>query len=143
MDYCQGPSMTVMSAPELNRFLDEAFGPEHPQVDKVEDGRVVVRVPASLVHLRPGGTVSGPTLMALADTAAYCQVLAHVGPVALAVTSSLNMTFLRKPRPVDQVAEASFLKLGKKLAVVDVRIWSEGQPDLVAQAVVTYALPSG
>jgi uncharacterized protein (TIGR00369 family) len=133
--------MTEMSALELNRFLDEAFGPDHPQVDKVDDARVLVRVPASRVHLRPGGTVSGPTLMALADTAAYCQVLAHLGPVALAVTSSLNMTFLRKPRAVDQVAEASFLKLGKKLAVIDVRIWSEGEADLVAHAVVTYAIP--
>jgi acyl-coenzyme A thioesterase PaaI-like protein len=80
--------------------------------------------------------------MALADAAAYCQVLAHLGPVALAVTSSLNITFLRKPEPVDQIAEASFLKLGRKLAVVDVRVRSEGRPELVAQAVVTYAIPS-
>jgi uncharacterized protein (TIGR00369 family) len=133
--------MTTMTAADLNRFLDEAFGLEHPRVDEVDEDHVVVRVLASQVHLRPGGTVSGPTLMGLADTAAYCQVLAHLGPVALAVTSSLNISFLRKPRPVDQVAEATFLKLGKKLAVVDVRMWSEGQADLVAQAVVTYTIP--
>jgi acyl-coenzyme A thioesterase PaaI-like protein len=69
-------------------------------------------------------------------------VLAHIGPVALAVTSSLNISFLRKPQPTGVEAEATFLKLGRKLAVVDVRLRSDGAPDLIAQAVVTYAIPS-
>jgi len=132
-----------MTADDLNRFLDGAFvGDRSWTVEDVNDLRLIARARADAVTLRPGGTVSGPTLMALADGAAYCQILAHIGPVALAVTSSLNITFLRKPERADLVAEATFLKLGRKLAVVDVRIRSEGSPDLVAQAVVTYAIPS-
>ena len=134
------PRMTVS---DLNLFLDGAFGADRIcVVEDVDDERLVARVRADRLVLRPGGTVSGPTLMALADAAAYSQVLAHLGPVALAVTSSLNITFLRKPEPVDQIAEATFLKLGRKLAVVDVRMRSEGRRELVAQAVVTYAIPS-
>ncbi len=111
-------------------------------VTEVDDDRLIAYIPGHGVQTRPGGTVSGPTMMALADGAAYCQVLAHIGPVALAVTSSLNMTFLRKPQPTGLEARARFLKLGRKLAVVEVEIRSEGADDLVAQAVVTYAIPS-
>ena len=136
--------MLQMTVEELNRFLSTAFDTERGYfVDSLDEACLVARVPAGSVQIRPGGTVSGPTLMALADGAAYCQVLAHIGPVALAVTSSLNITFLRKPQPVGVVAEARFLKLGRKLAVVEVRLFSEDSPDLVAQAVVTYAIPSG
>ena len=135
--------MLRMTADDLNRFLDGAFvGDRSWTVEDVNDLRLIARARADAVTLRPGATVSGPTLMALADGAAYCQILAHIGPVALAVTSSLNISFLRKPERADVVAEATFLKLGRKLAVVDVRIRSEGSPDLVAQAVVTYAIPS-
>jgi uncharacterized protein (TIGR00369 family) len=135
--------MLRMNIHDLNRFLDDAFGASRSYVlDEVDAVRVIARIRADGVTLRPGGTISGPTLMALADSAAYCQVLAHIGPVALAVTSSLNMTFLRKPEPADVIGEATFLKLGRTLAVVDVRIRSEGSADLVAQAVVTYAIPS-
>jgi uncharacterized protein (TIGR00369 family) len=136
--------MLQMTVDELNHFLSTAFSTERGYfVDTLDEECLVARVPGESVQIRPGGTVSGPTLMALADGAAYCQVLAHIGPVALAVTSSLNITFLRKPQPVGVEAEARFLKLGRKLAVVDVRLRSEGSPDLVAQAVVTYAIPSG
>ena len=132
-----------MTIAELNEFLSNAFNTERSYfVDSLDDECLVAKVPAEAVQTRPGGTVSGPTLMALADGAAYCQVLAHIGPVALAVTSSLNITFLRKPEPVGVEAEARFLKLGRKLAVVEVQLRSEGSPDLVAQAVVTYAIPS-
>jgi uncharacterized protein (TIGR00369 family) len=133
-----------MDAPALNRFLAEAFEGERGYfVVEVDEGRLLARVPSESIGLRPGGTVSGPTLMGLADGAAYCLILAHIGPVALAVTSSLNISFLRKPQPAGVEAEATFLKLGRKLAVVEVRMRSEGSPDLVAQAVVTYAIPSG
>ena len=132
-----------MDAAELNQFLVDAFeGQRGYYVEQVDEHRLVARVPVESIGLRPGGTVSGPTLMGLADGAAYCQILAHIGPVALAVTSSLNITFLRKPQPAGVVAEATFLKLGRKLAVVDVRLYSDGSPDLVAQAVVTYAIPT-
>ena len=135
--------MPRMTSHGLNRFLDDAFGADRSYiVEDVDDLRLIARVPADAVRLRPGGTVSGPTLMALADGAAYCLILAHIGPVALAVTSSLNISFLRKPERGDMIGEATFLKLGRKLAVVDVRIHSEASADLVAQAVVTYAIPS-
>ena len=135
--------MPRMSAHDLNLFLDNAFGGGRPFViEDVDDVRLIARAHADGVTLRPGATISGPTLMALADVAAYGQILAHIGPVALAVTSSLNIVFLRKAGRSDMVAEASFLKLGRKLAVVDVRIRSDGAADLVAQAVVTYAIPS-
>ena len=133
----------LMDAAELNQFLSEAFGTDRSYfVAEAEPGRLLARVPAESIELRPGGTVSGPTLMGLADGAAYALVLAHIGPVALAVTSSLNISFLRKPQPTGVEAEATFLKLGRKLAVVDVRLRSQGSPDLVAQAVVTYAIPT-
>jgi|SRR5580698_8233212 uncharacterized protein (TIGR00369 family) len=135
--------MLQMNAHDLNRFLDDAFGASRSYVvDDVNDQRLNARVRADAVTLRPGGTISGPTLMALADGAAYCLILAHIGPVALAVTSSLNISFLRKPERGDVVGEATFLKLGRKLAVVDVRIRSKASVELVAQAVVTYAIPS-
>jgi uncharacterized protein (TIGR00369 family) len=134
----------VMTADELNDFFLAAFeGSERGyHVEHVEPGRLLARLPLANVLLRPGGTVSGPTQMGLADGAAYALILAHIGPVALAVTSSLNIAFLRKPQPADLVADATFLKLGRKLAVVDVRLRSEGSDDPIAQATVTYAIPS-
>jgi uncharacterized protein (TIGR00369 family) len=92
--------------------------------------------------LRPGGTLSGPSLMALADTAMWAALLAMIGPVALSVTVNLNIDFLRKPGPVDAIAETRILKLGKRLAVGDVLISSDGDPEPVAHASVTYAIPS-
>ena len=91
--------------------------------------------------LRPGGTLSGPTLMTLADTAMYYLVLAHVGPVSLAVTSNLTIHFLRRPAPRDLLAEARMLRLGGRSAVGDVVIRSDGDPAPVAHATVAYALP--
>jgi uncharacterized protein (TIGR00369 family) len=134
--------MLQMQAHELNAFLDEISGGRRSYtVDTVDEQRLVARVPVTTRMLRPGGTVSGPTLMGLADGAAYCQILAHIGPVAMVVTSGLNIAFLRKPGPVDVLAEARFLRLGRRLAVVDVRLRSDGDEALVAQATVTYAIP--
>ena len=90
---------------------------------------------------RPGGVISGPTLMSLADTAAYALVLAHIGDQLMAVTSQLNMSFLRGAQPGDMHAEAEMLRLGRRLAVCDVRIWTETPDRLAAQANVTYAIP--
>jgi uncharacterized protein (TIGR00369 family) len=91
--------------------------------------------------LRPGGVISGPTLMSLADSAAYALVLAHIGDQLMAVTSQLNMSFLRGAQPGDMHAEAELLRLGRRLAVCDVRIWTESPDRLAAQANVTYAIP--
>ena len=92
-------------------------------------------------QLRPGGTLSGPTMMALADTAVYALVLSAIGKTPLAVTTNLSINFLRKPQPADLIAEARLLKLGKALAVGEVSIRSEGSDDVVAHAVVTYSIP--
>ena len=81
-----------------------------------------MRLAPSERHLRPGGTVSGPTMFALADVTAYCAVLAHIGPVALAVTTNLNINFLRKPEPGPLSCTCRLLKLGKRLAVIEASI---------------------
>jgi uncharacterized protein (TIGR00369 family) len=91
--------------------------------------------------LRPGGTISGPTLMLLADVAMYVAVLASIGWVPLAVTTNLNINFLRKPGPGGLVAECDLLKLGKRLAVGQVTIWADGDEEPVAHATSTYSIP--
>lgn len=92
-------------------------------------------------HLRPGGTISGPAMFALADLAIYVAVLAHLGPVALAVTTSITINFLRKPKLRDLVAQCRLLKVGKRLAVAAVTITSDGSSAVVAHAVGTYSIP--
>jgi uncharacterized protein (TIGR00369 family) len=92
-------------------------------------------------HLRPGGTISGPTLFALADVALYVAILAQLGRVKLAVTTNLNINFLRKPGPVDLIGEARLMKLGKRLAVGEVAMFSLDAPDIVAHATGTYSIP--
>ena len=135
-----------MTVDELNEFLRGAF-PGNPRVYKVEHSDLTglrMRLPYSDLQLRPGGTLSGPTMMGLADGAAWLVTLARIGPVALAVTSSMNIAFLRKPGPVDLLAHATLLRLGRRQSVSEVRLWSDGEvPDEpVAHAVVTYAIPS-
>jgi uncharacterized protein (TIGR00369 family) len=132
----------MMTADQINAFLRESFGGNILTVAEQADGRhATVRVPYHPGQLRPGGTLSGPTMMALADTAAYVLVLSAVGFQPLSVTTNLSINFLRKPAPKDLVAEARMLKLGKSLAICDVEIRSEGETDIVAHAVVTYSIP--
>jgi uncharacterized protein (TIGR00369 family) len=90
---------------------------------------------------RPGGTLSGPTLMMLADVATYVALLASIGWVPLAVTTNLNINFLRKPARAALIAECRLIKLGKRLAVGDIAMRSEGTEDLVAHATSTYSIP--
>lgn len=133
-----------MSAEELETFLHSHFAGKERRVfhvEKAEDMFAQVRLPFHEKMLRPGGTVSGPVMMALADTAMYVALLAMIGPVALAVTTSLNINFLRKPAPADVIARCRLLKLGKRLAVGEVTIYSEGADDPVAHATVTYSIP--
>jgi uncharacterized protein (TIGR00369 family) len=132
-----------MSTDDLQQFLLGAF-PDAPSTMVVEDSAdwgVRLRLPVTRVHGRPGGTVSGPALMGLADGAAWLAILAQIGPVALAVTTSLHIDFLRKPPLVDMVAEGRVLKLGKTLGVVDVALRADGRDELVAKAQVTYSIP--
>lgn len=136
----------IMDRDALNRFLETDFPQIHTDgkvfdVTEVGPGTVVMRLDPNERHLRPGGTVSGPTLFALADVAAYCVVLAHIGPVALAVTTNLNINFLRKPEPGPLSCTCRLLKLGKRLAVIEASIFGEDAADLVAHATATYSIP--
>ena len=136
----------VMTIPELEGFLaaefPQAFFPGSGlSIEALWDGGCRVRQAFREVSLRPGGTISGPTMMALADIAMYVALLAAIGPVPLAVTTSLNINFLRKPARGDLVAEAKLMKLGKRLAVGEVGLWSAGNDDLVAHATSTYSIP--
>ncbi|MFV2001343.1 MAG: PaaI family thioesterase [Paracoccaceae bacterium] len=134
-----------MSREELQSFLVTEF----PQADgkfivqNVAPNHVTVLMPVSDKHLRPGGTVSGATIFALADVSFYLAVLAMIGPRALAVTTNCSIDFLRKPAAgVDLVAQVRLLKLGRVLAVGDVLIHSQGLADPVARAALTYSIPA-
>ncbi len=139
------PPVPKLDAAAVNALLRRAFPDAQPvgfpTVTVVAPGRVSVCTPYRDGLLRPGGVISGPTLMSLADTAAYALVLAHVGDQLMAVTSQLNISFLRGAVPGDLHAEAELLRLGRRMAVCDVRLWTESPDRLAAQANVTYALP--
>jgi uncharacterized protein (TIGR00369 family) len=138
----------MMTVEELERF----FLAEFPQVFHAESGLAIeavwergcrVRQAFRQRSVRPGGTISGPTMMALADFAMYVAVLAAIGPVPLAVTINLNINFLRKAAPRDLLAEARLLKLGKRLATGEVTICSQGETEPVAHVTSTYSIPPG
>jgi uncharacterized protein (TIGR00369 family) len=135
--------MPVMTAEDLHRFVEEEFphAPADITVDSVDGTTIRVRQKTSDRHLRPGGTISGPTLMAMVDFGFYLLLLSRLGPVAMAVTTNLNINFMRKPDPGHLVGEGRLLKLGKALAVGDFTIWNEGETDPVAHATITYSIP--
>lgn len=137
----------VLSKDELERLLST----ELPTMVNPHSGVRILEVHYGFcrVHqafkpssLRPGGTISGPTMMALADFAMYVGVLASIGPVPLAVTINLNINFLRKPTARDLIAECRLLKLGKRLAVGEVTIHSDGIGEPVAHVTSTYSIPA-
>lgn len=112
------------------------------QVEEVTADGCTIRLIVSKNHLRPGGTISGPTMFALADVGMYLAILSRIGPVGLAVTTNCSIDFMRKPAAgLDLICEARLLKLGRVLAVGDVLIRSEGQPEVVARAGLTYSIP--
>jgi uncharacterized protein (TIGR00369 family) len=135
--------MPGMTREELRRFLETEFpqAPAGVTVDSVDDTTIRIRQKTLDQHLRPGGTVSGPTLMAMVDFGFYLLLLSRLGPVALAVRTNLNINFMRKPDPGHLVGEGRLLKLGRTLAVGDFTIWNEGEKDPVAHATVTYSIP--
>ncbi len=112
------------------------------RVDALEPGLARITLPGSDEWTRAGGTITGPAMMALADTAIYAAVLTRIGREPMAVTSDLSVRFLRRPAPEDLHAEGRVLHLGRRTAVCDVRMWSEGDERLVAHATGTYALPA-
>jgi uncharacterized protein (TIGR00369 family) len=142
------PFMTnaKMTIAELEAFLHkefpQAFGNGEIQIESADGATCLLRQPYSERMLRPGGTVSGPTLMALADLAMYVVLLSAIGPIGLAVTTSLNINFLRKGQPgQDVVAAAKLMKLGKRLAVGEVILLSGTSPDPIAHVTSTYSIP--
>jgi len=134
----------AMDKSALAEFLDAEF----PQVaheftvEHVEEMAIRVRLNVGEQHLRPGGTVSGPSMFALADVSIYLATLAMIGPKALSVTTNIAMDFMRKPAAAtDLICEARLLKLGRSLAVGDCLLYSEGGSEPVARASMTYAIP--
>ena len=140
------PEPTKMTRDEVEMFLDEVF-PQRNQgraasvVEEVGPLCARVRLVYDERDLRPGGTISGPAMMGLADLALYVAILANIGPVALTVTTNLSFNFLRKPGQRDLIAECRLLKLGKRLAVGEVALRSDGAPEVVCHATGTYSIP--
>jgi uncharacterized protein (TIGR00369 family) len=136
--------VSVVSVAEFDRIvraglpLVAVFGIETLELGP---GTARLRLPGGRDHVRPGGTVAGPALFALADVALYAAVLSRIGPVELAVTTSMTINFLRKPAPRPVIAEARLLKLGRRLAYGEVLLLSDGEADPVAHATGTYSIP--
>ena len=133
-----------MNAATFQRLIDEALpfaGDMEMEVVHLSPGNITLRMPCRDNALRPGGTISGPAMMGLADTAMYGLVLSRLPDAAGAVTTSLTINFLQKPAAVDLLAEGQVLKLGRRLAVMEVSLYSVGRPDPVAHVTGTYALP--
>lgn len=133
-----------MDLAEIRAFIAQEFPHTEVVVEAVGDKACRVRQPVNNSHLRPGGTVSGPTQMFVADIAIYIAILHELGPVALAVTTNLSINFLNKPAAnADIVGECKLLKLGKRLVIGEVYIYSVGLAEPVAHAVGTYSIPPG
>jgi len=137
----------ALNAEEIGELLHEVF----PQafypgcgltLERVDYASIRVRRHFHEDYLRPGGTISGPTMMELADFAMYVAIFSAIGRQPLAVTTNLNINFLRKPAPADLVAEAKLMKIGKRLAVGEVTITSDGSDEAVAHVTSTYSIPS-
>ncbi len=140
-------AIAKMSVAELDVFLHrefpQAFAAGNITIERADGESCLIRERFHDRMLRPGGTVSGPTLMALADVAMYVVLLSAIGPVGLAVTTNLNINFLRKGAPgQDVLAAAKLLKLGKRLAVGEVSLMSGPSPDPIAHVTATYSIPN-
>lgn len=133
---------------EVTRLIDEHFPVVHEgggrlTIEATGNRTARVRMAQDPRMVRPGGTVSGPMMFKLADFAVYVAILAECGSPALqAVTTSMTMNFLSRPEPADLIADVAILKIGRRLAVAEVRLHSEGRSDMVAHATATYAMPS-
>lgn len=134
---------SVVTAAEVNAFYDSVFKGAGPQerVQEVRENYARIRQPVDQGHLRPGGYINGPTQMAVADSAAYIAVFTRIGITPMALTSNLNINFLRPCIGDAVIAEAHLLKLGRTLAVISVDIRAEGSDKLSSHAVVNYSIP--
>ncbi|MEO0862604.1 MAG: PaaI family thioesterase [Pseudomonadota bacterium] len=134
----------AMDAEALERFLSAEFlqVAEEFSLEEVTADHLIVRLNVSDKHLRPGGTISGPSLFALADVGVYLAILSRIGPVELAVTTNCSIDFMRKPAAgVDVLCHTRLLKLGRVLAVGDCLLFSDGVEAPVARATLTYSIP--
>jgi uncharacterized protein (TIGR00369 family) len=146
MNGSEMPGKPALTLGELESFLRTEFpqafnGTSGLSVEDIWYGGARLRQVCRKAFIRPGGTISGPTMMALADVAMYIAVLTAIGPVPLAVTTSLTINFLRRPAAADLVAEVELMKLGKRLAVGQIAIRTAGEAELVAHATSTYSIP--
>jgi len=140
------PQPVAFTLDEIRAYLAEVF----PQIELGRAFEIEAIGPSSArvrlifhpSHLRPGGTISGPSMFALADVSLYVAILAQIGPVGLAVTTNMNINFLRKPMPRDLIGETRLIKLGKRLAVGEVAIYSARDTEMVAHATGTYSIPA-
>lgn len=134
-----------ISVDQVNKFLEKAFegrdGITRPLITVMEDGRAVVRIDINKNHIRPGGYISGPTQMGLADQAAYAAIFTKLGIVPMAVTSNLNINFLRPCKGEYAEADARIIKIGRTLAVMEVNITGSSSKKVSSQSVVTYSIP--
>lgn len=137
--------MSRLSAAQVQSFIRSGLPMAEEldfRVDALHERSALTRMPFHGRMLRPGGTISGPTIMALADAAMYAVILGHLEGVEMAVTSNLNINFLSKPRPEDLLAEARILKIGRRQVVCEVSVSSQSKRDeLVAHVTGTYVLP--
>ncbi len=134
----------ALSKQDLTEYLEEVFPQVHSDfvVEELTETSITMRLRVEDRHLRPGGTVSGPSMFGLADVSVYAMVLARKGRQSLAVTTNSSLDFLRKPKGgADLIAECKLLKLGRTLAVGDVLMYSEGSDKPVARASMTYSIP--
>jgi uncharacterized protein (TIGR00369 family) len=136
-----------LNAEQLNDFLWRAFPgkgdrEQRSRIVEVSPGFLRTKLPYNPAFLRPGGVISGPTMMSMADTSAYALILAHIGEVEMAVTTSLTIHFLRPCKQGDLVADATLLRLGRRIATCDIRLWTEAPDKIAAQATVAYAIPT-
>ncbi len=133
---------TLTTKDKIAEFMKTDFPQAKCTIDSVGDRTAVVRQTIGFDELRPGGTVSGPVLMTVADCALYVAILGEIGIIPLAVTTSLSVNFMRKPSSEkDIIGKCSLLKVGKTLIVGEVSLYSEGDPEAVAHVVGTYAIP--
>lgn len=134
----------VLSVEEMSHYLEQVFPQVKDDFDilSMDGTHTVVRLKLAERHLRPGGTVSGPSMFALADVSAYIATMARIGKEALTVTTNCSLDFMRKPEAGrDMIAHTELLKLGRSMSICHILIYSEGQQDPVARANMTYSIP--
>lgn len=137
----------VLTIDQVNDFLEREFpqltaGGKIFDVINVAPGTATLRFTPNDSHLRPGGTISGPSLFALADVAAYVAIIAHIGPSIGTVTANLSISFLHRPEPVPVDGIVRILKIGRKLAFLEIAIERCDNREMVAHATATYSIPS-